>query len=104
MPRPDERRERQRLEAQRRLGREDQPALGQPVGERARDDREEEHGRELEGADEPELEGRVGQLEHEPRLRDRLHPRPDQRDELPRPEDAEVTVVEGAEPAGKGHE
>ncbi len=34
----------------------------------------------------------------EPRLGERLHPGPDQRDELAEPEEAEVAVAEGAPP------
>ena len=40
--------------------------------------------------DEPDHEGAVGELEREPPLRHRLHPRPDQRHRLPEPEEPEV--------------
>ena len=39
-----------------RLGAHEEPALGEAIGEGAGSDGEEQDGRELEGADEPELE------------------------------------------------
>ena len=103
VPTPDERRERERLQAERRLGRNDQSPLGQPVGDRAPDHREHQDRRELERPDQSELERRAAQLEHEPGLGHGLHPRADQRDELAAPEHAEVAVVERAQRVGEGH-
>ena len=62
-------------------------------------------GREHEDRDRQELECRddaqrclrVGQLDDEPRLRDRLHPRPCQRNRLPRIEEPVVAVPQCAE-------
>src|SRR5205814_9453717 len=71
-------------------------AFAKAVGERAREERQHEHRRELQRAHEPETERGVGQLEHQPRLRDRLHPRPDERDELAREEEAEIAMTERA--------
>src|SRR5437773_1916379 len=44
-----------------------------------------------------ELEGRLRDLEHQPRLRHALHPRADLRDQLAGPEEPEVAVPESAE-------
>src|SRR5439155_11612860 len=74
---------------------------GQPVGEGAGEERQDEHRRELQRADETQAERRVRQLEHEPRLRHRLHPRADQRDELTEPEQAEVAMTERAQGGGQ---
>ena len=80
--RRDERPEQEGLAGERRLRGDEQGALRQPVGHRAGDDGEHEDRRELQGGDEPEPERRVCELQHEPRLRDRLHPAPHQRQEL----------------------
>jgi len=79
------------------LGREEDPPLAQAVAQRAAHRREQQDRRELQRAHEPELKRRAGQLEHEPRLADALHPGADQRDELPAPEQPEVAMPEGAE-------
>ena len=73
------------------------------VADRAAEEREEQDRTELERADEPQPERGVGQLEHEPRLADALHPRADQGDELPAPEQPEVAMTEGAQARGNGH-
>src|SRR2546427_552400 len=79
-------------------------AIGPPPSapaEPAREERQHEHRRELQRAHQAQAERRVRQLEHEPRLRHRLHPRADQRDKLAGPEEAEVTMTERAQGGGQ---
>ena len=64
---------------------------------------EEQDGAELERADQAQTKRGIGQLEHEPRLPDGLHPRADEGDELADPEEAEVSMPEGADARWKGH-
>ena len=78
-------------------------ALGQPVSERAGDDREEQDRPELQRADEPESQGRVGELQDQPGLRHRVHPAGHERRQLRHEEPPEVAVVEGAQAARKDH-
>ena len=76
-------------------------ALGQAIGDGAGRDREEQHRAEEKRADEAEPERRVGFLEDQPRLADRLHPVADDGQRLGGEEDAEVFVLEGSERARK---
>jgi len=62
----DESGEAEGLAALRHLRDHDEPALLHAVGQGARGEGEEQDGRELERADQPELEGRGGELEDEP--------------------------------------
>src|SRR5437870_2244877 len=101
--RRDERPEQEGLAGERRLRGDEQGALRQPVGHRAGDDGEHEDRRELQGGDEPEPERGVRELQHEPRLRDRLHPAPHQRQELGDVKAAEIAVIERAQRVGKRH-
>lgn len=100
---PRESREDERLDHECRLGADDESALRDAVGDGAGHEREAEHRSELERADEPELEGGVGQLKDEPRLPHALHPGPDEGNQLPRKEQAKVSVIECAQPTWKGH-
>src|SRR5438445_165917 len=101
--RRDERPEQEGLAGERRLRGDEQGALRQPVGHRAGDDGEHEDRRELQGGDEPEPERGVRELQHEPRLRDRLHPAPHQRQELGDVKAAEIAAIERAQRVGKRH-
>jgi hypothetical protein len=91
--------EAERLYEQHGLAGDDEPALRQAVGEGAGDERQQQHRRELQRADETETERRVGELEHEPGLGHRLHPGADERDELRNPEQTKVPVPERAQPS-----
>ena len=94
---PDEHGQHQRLELHRQLADEQHTFLREPIAQRAADRRQEEDRRELQRADDAELEGRLRDLEHQPRLRHALHPRADLRDQLAGPEEPEVAVPESAE-------
>ena len=74
------------------LGREEDPALGVAVDQRARHEGQDHDGQPLHGAHDPELERTPGKPQHEPGLPDVLHPGPDQGDALAAPEDPEVPV------------
>jgi hypothetical protein len=74
----DQRGEQQGQHAHHRLGGDEQAALGQAISQRAGEERQDEHRCELQCADQPQEERRVGQLEHQPGLGDGLHPRSDQ--------------------------
>jgi hypothetical protein len=77
--------------------------LGQHVGDDAAEQPEGEDRQELGGGSHAKRERIVRQLEHQPPLRDLLHPRPDQRHELPEPEQPEVADAErldAARPSG----
>ena len=69
------------------------------VGDDAADQGEQEDGELPEEVVETQVERRVRQLEHEPRLRDLLHPVANGRGKGPEPEDAKVPVVKGGEGA-----
>ena len=94
VPRPRQRGEGEGLQHQRGLGGQDEPPLAHPIGDGAGQEREEQHRAELKRAEQPELERRIGQLEHEPRLADALHPGPDERHDLAGKEQAVVPVTE----------
>jgi len=68
-----------------------------PIGNHAAGEREQQDRQLTEKIVEPEEERRLGEVEHQPALRDLLHPRPDRRRERAEPEDPEVAVREGGE-------
>ncbi len=86
-----------------RLRADEDAALGEPVRDGTGDEGKAEHGRRLERVDEPQLEGRVGELEDQPCLRHALHPGSDERDELAREEEPIVPMIESAEGGGELH-
>ena len=90
----DERRERECQDHQDGLGGHERPALRQMIGDEPAEQAEDQHRRELRRGDEAEVERIVRQLEDEPVLGDGLHPRPDQRDQLPEPEEPVVAMVQ----------
>src|SRR5439155_1402851 len=100
---PGQRREGEGLTHERRLRPEDETPLAHPIDEGAGHEGEGEHGRVLQRADQPEPERRVRQLEHQPGLPHRLHPGPDQRDELTGPEQAIVTVTQSPQSGRPSH-
>lgn len=73
---------RERLQRLERAGDHDQPSLAHPIGDDARYQRQ-QHGRhELENGQEAQRRRRVGQVQHEPGLRDALQPGATLRDDL----------------------
>ena len=68
--------------AHHRLQRHHEPALVDAVGYDAAIGAEHQHGQRLQGYRETDVSRGVRQLEDQPRLRDGLHPGPDQRDGL----------------------
>ena len=100
LPPPAER----RLEQQHGLADLDQSQLLVAIGEHARVHREEQDRQGARRHDETDEERVVGQIEGEPALRHALHPRPDERQRLTDPEQAEVPVArENAEGIERGH-
>ena len=89
----------QREDHQNGLGPDDRRPLRQHVGDDAADEAEHEDRRELDRGDHTEPERIVGQQQHQPRLRDGLHPGADERDHLAEPEEPEVAMAERAAPA-----
>src|SRR5262249_46295007 len=85
------------------LGGDEDPTPREAVHQRPRHEREEQERPELEGPEEPEPERRVGQLEDQPGLRDRLHPGAELGDDLGAEELAEVPVVESSEARRERH-
>jgi hypothetical protein len=79
------------------LGKNDYFPLGEIIDEGPRKEREEQHGQKLQGGDYAKLEGRMGHLQHEPRLSHVLHPRSDEGHELPGKEKSEISVPQRAE-------
>ena len=78
------------------------PTAIAPVGEHAADEREEDDRELLQERVEAEVERRVRKRQHEPVLRDDLHPRADARRAGAEPLHAEVTVGERREHAARG--
>ena len=95
----DEGRESERDDAHRRLKSDEDPALGERVREHAPEQAEQQHRGVLGGCDDAKRERVIGELQDEPGLRDRGHPRPDQGDELAGPEEPEVAMAERRDPA-----
>jgi len=82
----------------RRLGDEEQPALGQPVGEQPAVGPGEEDGDELKRGGQPERDAAAGEAQDEPHLGHRLHPVAGERDDEAR----EVAAVVGHGERGEG--
>ena len=94
--------EHEREQRQGALRDEQQAALVEPVGEHPAPHTE-EHGRpELQRGDDAERGAGVGELEDEPVLRDALHPRAGERDQLTRRVQAVVAHAQRAEHAAVG--
>ena len=92
----DDNREQNRVDEKRRLRRQDEKPLGQAVGERPRQ-RSEEQRRTDRGDDHQRRPQRVGrEVVRQPHQRRRLHPRADERYDLAKEIEPEVTVTEGA--------
>ena len=79
-----------------------EPALGQRVGDDAGEQAEQQDGDELGGDDDAQPDRVVGQRQDEPRLGHLLHPRADERDRLAGEEQPVVAMAEGAQPADRG--
>ena len=80
----------EREHAEGHLRREQDPPLVVPIGERPTERSEQQDRPERERGVDPEGDPAAGQLEHQPRGRDHLHPRAGDRDRLPDEEPAEV--------------
>ena len=90
--------ERDRDEHRRPLGGDQQPPRVEAVDHDAGGEPEQEERDEPAERERADGEGRAGELDHEPRERDVLHPRAGERDDLAREEEPVVPVaVEGAE-------
>ena len=81
----------------RRLRRHHEPARVESVGEHAGEEPEHAEREELAEREDADGDRRSGQLEHEPRHRDVLHPGARDRDDLPREEEPVVAVLEARE-------
>jgi hypothetical protein len=89
----DQRPEEQSLGHGRRSGPEQDAPFGPAIGKDPADEREEQHRQRLQRTHQTELEGAMGQLQHQPGLTDDLHPGAGQRDQLAKPEKAEVAMA-----------
>jgi hypothetical protein len=69
------------------------------VGDDPADERQQQNRQLAEEVVEPQIKGRLRELEDEPRLRNLLHPVADGRGEGAEPEDAKVAVFERGEGA-----
>jgi hypothetical protein len=77
------------------LDREQRLPLGEHVGEDPGEQAEDHHRQELRGGDHAQPQRiAVGDRQHQPGLRDLLHPRPDQRDGLATEEEPVIAVAE----------
>ena len=95
----DERRERERGGHLDELRADEQPLPIVAVGDDAAEEREEEDRQLSQEVVEPEIERRLGEVEHEPALRDFLHPGADGRGEGAEPQHPEIAVRERGEGA-----
>ena len=77
----------------RRLRHDDRAARVEPVDENAGEESEDRERQELGQREHADRERRAGEREHEPRLRDPLHPRPWERDELAGEEEPVVPML-----------
>ena len=87
----------------RALRRDENAAPVQPIGQDTAKRGEQEHRNLAREADEPEQQRRSRQAIDEPGLRDHLHPRADERDELPGDEEPVVAGPQRAGRVGKPH-
>jgi hypothetical protein len=88
--------ERQRLEHHHDLGAQQEFALREAVGDDAAEQPQQQHRQGLEHRDGSERQRRVGQAQDQPGLGDRLHPGAGVGDDLPRPEETKIAVMERA--------
>ncbi len=96
---PEQRQHRQerRRDHRGRLCRHHEPARVEPVGEDAGKEAEDAERQELAEDEDADRDRRAGQLEHEPRHRDVLHPRSRDRDRLADEEQPVVAMPEAGE-------
>src|SRR3989454_1012793 len=95
---PHEHGQRQRLEHLQSLRPHDEATLVHAIHHDTRVQREQQHAQGAERLRQPDGERRVGDVEHQPAERDRLHPGPDERDALTEEEEPEVAVGKRSEP------
>ena len=97
-----QRRQRKRQNHRRRL-RPDHPQMPVvPVADVAADRRQHQNRNLIRKSEDAQQRRRIRQLVHEPKLRGRLHPRPNQRDQLPRNKQLKISMSQGAK--ARGHE
>src|SRR5438046_4160196 len=94
---PHEHGQRQRLEHLQSLCPHDEATLVHAIHDDTRVQREQQHAQGAERLRQPDGERRVGDVEHQPAERDRLHPGPDERDALTEEEEPEVAVGKRSE-------
>ena len=90
--------ERQRQHARQQRRDHEQAAVLDTIGEHARERPEHQQRCELQRDGDAQPVAAIGQLQHQPRLRERLHPRADGRQQLSGEVDAEVARLERREP------
>ena len=100
--RPHQHRERERLEHLQRLREHHGAAFVHAVGHDARVQREQQHTERADRRDEADVERGVGELQDQPALGHRLHPRARKRDGLAEEEEAEVAMREGTKRSAAG--
>ena len=76
-----------------------EPAIVESIGEHAGEGTEDEQRRELQSDSDAESIAAIRQLEHQPRLRERLHPGADGRQQLTHEVDPEIPRLERREPS-----
>src|SRR3989441_3686227 len=94
---PHEHGQRQRLEHLQSLCPHDEATLVHAIHDDTRVQCEQQHAQRAERLRQPDGERRVGDVEHQPAERDRLHPGPDKRDALTEEEEPEVAVGKRSE-------
>src|SRR6266702_4156600 len=95
---PHEHGQRERFEHLQSLRPHDEATLVHAIHDDTRVQREQQHAQGAERLRQPDGERRVGDAEHQPAERDRLHPGPDERDALTEEEQPEVAVGKRSEP------
>ncbi len=95
--------ERERLAHHEALKQDDSPVLVDPVRQNSAVEREGQDRQRAEGADQPDFERGIGQLQHQPSLGHGLHPCPTERNELASEEETKIPVTECGEGVGGGH-
>ena len=98
-PAQRQRRERARARHHRDLRDEQNAPPVEPVGDDARERRDQQHRRLSHKRHETQQERRIRQPVNQPRLRDRLHPKADQRNRLARKEEPVIPVAKDARAA-----
>ena len=95
-----QRRQRERQHHRRRLRRDHHALARPPVGHESRQRREQKNGNLAHEAEHAEQHRRSRQPVNQPRLRDRLHPRADQRNNLSAEKKLEISMLQRAENRG----